>query len=677
MMRRVAKKWKRPPKLSTVEWLGKYFYLPAEGADLYGPYNLDYVPYLWGIFHALDNPADRVVVLMKAAQVGWTFGLIGFLGKRIHIEPSAMIVLFPKDGAAREFGDEKLKPTVQATPVLAERIDVSGSRKTGQRANFKRFVGGFLKLVGSNSISNVKSTPAPLAVVEEPDDTNENIAEQGDAIRLIRERLKRFRGGKLVLGGTPGVKGISRVEEFTDISDKRVLPVRCHECGESHVLDWENVSYLEREDGPEHPVYGKYLPDTAVYVCPHCGSAWSDWQRQQNVLNTCIAARDAGDPYCGWEPTVTGAEARGFIDLSELYVCIPGTSLASVVRDFLEAEHDAAKGDESGRIVFTNSKLGKPYEYKDDNASDEQLREVAKDYPELIVPHGGLLLSIGVDVQHNRLAIIVRAWGRGDESWLVYWGEIFTDSTVADKNDAVWDELDKLVLGQFKHANGRSLYAAAITIDGSDGQTNDAVYHWARTRSKKHKHIRIMVGKGSSAQQDPEIFSTPRAKSIDHHRPDRQTKADRHGIKIYIIGTNKAKDWLAGQMKLEAAGRGRWHFYKNVRSDYFEQITSEVKAPHRSVRNRRVWQLKSGRRNEALDCEAYALHAARAIRVHLMRPAQWDELEQRLTQADLFQDVDEPAGEQTVTAKSTDQSYGKSAKKPLSRAELARKMNGG
>lgn len=160
--------------------------MPAEGADLPGPYNPDYVPYLWGIFYALDNPADRIVALMKAAQIGWTFGLVGFLGKKIHVEPTAMIVLFPKDGTAREFGDEKLKPSVQATPVLAERMDMSGSRKAGQRANFKRFAGGFLKLVGSNSISNVKSTPAPLVIVEEPDDTNENIKEQGDAIRLAR-----------------------------------------------------------------------------------------------------------------------------------------------------------------------------------------------------------------------------------------------------------------------------------------------------------------------------------------------------------------------------------------------------------------------------------------------------------------------------------------------------------
>nr|VFJ68370.1 MAG: hypothetical protein BECKFW1821B_GA0114236_114310 [Candidatus Kentron sp. FW] len=45
-------------------------------------------------------------------------------------------------------------------------------------------------------------------------------------------------------------------------------------------------------------------------------------------------------------------------------------------------------------------------------------------------------------------------------------------------------------------------------------------------------------------------------------------------------------DWLDGQMKLEARGIGRWHYYREVRADYFEQITSEVKAPHKSIKYR-------------------------------------------------------------------------------------------
>jgi phage terminase large subunit GpA-like protein len=63
-----------------------------------------------------------------------------------------------------------------------------------------------------------------------------------------------------------------------------------------------------------------------------------------------------------------------------------------------------------------------------------------------------------------------------------------------------------------------------------------------------------------------------------------------------------------------------------VRADYWEQLTSEVKAPSRT-RNRKTWQKKAGVRNEALDCEVYALHAARRLKTNLLQPAHWDAIE--------------------------------------------------
>jgi phage terminase large subunit GpA-like protein len=87
-----------------------------------------------------------------------------------------------------------------------------------------------------------------------------------------------------------------------------------------------------------------------------------------------------------------------------------------------------------------------------------------------------------------------------------------------------------------------------------------------------------------------------------------------------------------------------------VRADYFDQVTAETKAPHRRIRNRKIWQHKSGRRNEALDCEVYALHSARARRIHLMRPDQWDALEQSIMQVELFPagDTDDSVSQETT-----------------------------
>ena len=597
-----------------------------------GPYNPDYVPYLWGIFSALDDSSTRVVVMQKAAQIGWTFGLIGFIGKCIDTQPSPMIVLFPKDGAAREFSDEKFAPAIRATPALAGKIDVSTSRKSGNRSLFKNFPGGFIKLAGSNSVSNVKSTPAPIVIIEEPDDTSDNVKEQGDAIRLVKERQKRYRNGLMVLGGTPSVKGLSRIEEHIELSDQRVLPIACHDCGEKHVLDFENVTWITSEDGPVHPVYGHAKPDTAVYACPHCGSVWDDYQRQQNILLTVKSAVDEGDPLCGWVPTVeTSGGIVGFKELNELYVCLPGTSLSDVVRDYLEAVHDADKGDQSGLIVFQNSKLGRPYEYQSNTPEIDELADRAEDYEEFSVPDGGLVLTAGVDVQHDRLAIIIDAYGRDEESWTIFCGEITAKTKTTDINDPVWKELDKILFTPRRHVRGFDLSMSAVSIDSSDGQTSDAVYHYVRTRQRNG----VMAVKGSSNDYgNREIYSAPR--KIDFKT---KTKASKYGLQVYIVGTYKAKDLLIGdhgRISLHGSGPGRMHWYRDIRSDFYEQITSEIKAPHRSVRGKMVWQKKSGVRNEFLDCKVMSLHAARSIKLHAQSPAWWDNLEQKLVQADLF-----------------------------------------
>lgn len=569
-----------------------------------------------GIHAAIDDPKVRKVVAMKSAQVAWTDGvLLNLVGKKIDVDPTPMIIMFAKASAAKEFNDEKLIPMAEVTPRVAAKMQIHKRKDRDNRWDFKSFPGGFIKLVGSNSPSSVKSTPAPVVAVEEPDDCNDNVRDQGDTITLLEERVKTYARSKVIFGGTPTIKGLSRIANAYDASDKRVFLVPCHHCGESHGMMWENVVFTE-DPAFNHEVFGHIRPESARYACPHCGVTWNDAEKNRNVRKA------------EWVATAPFYGIAGFY-INELYSPFPGSTLQKLLEKYLTAQHLLNSGDDTKMRAFRNSSEGLPYEYKSDLPKAESLSERAEDYEEKTVPWGGMVLTAGVDVQHDRLAIIIRAWGRGNESWLVYWGEIHGQTLI--ENAGAWVDLDALLTTEFMHASGNTMTIRAASIDSSDGVTTDAVYAYVRKRQGRN----YMAIKGASEQtgSSKEIFSRPNT-AVDTNR---KHKPHPSGVRPYIVGTQRAKDLLIeGRIRLTGNGPGRMHWYRSVRPDYWEQVTSEIKAPHKRIKNRKVWQQRSGVRNEALDGEVYALHAALSLKLHLLKPAHWDAMEKSLRQRQIF-----------------------------------------
>lgn len=427
-LRGACRKWAPPPRMSIIEWAEKYRWLAPEESARPGKYRFNVTPHLtWpgGPLEALDDPAVTEIVGRKSAQVAWTSGVLGnALGKWIDIDPSPILVLFPKAEAAKQYVGEKLEPMIEATPRLRKKVDLR-SRKLQQRQDFKRFPGGFLKMVGSNSPASVKSTPVPRVAIEEPDDCNLNLRGQGDSIKLAKERLKTFRRSKIIIGGTPTIKGLSAIDAELELSDKRIGLVTCHECGQEHALSFDN---LHCDEDPEyhHEVYGKKRPEKAFYSCPHCGAIWDDNQKNANLKHG------------RWQATAEFRGIAGYI-LNELYATFWGSRFQALMEKKLQAEHAAAQGNIGPMIAFVNSSKGESYEYQSDAPKTDELEKRAEPYAELTAPRGVLLVTVGVDVQGDRLALIITGWGRGEESWRLYWGSYTaTQSTPTTASGRNW-----------------------------------------------------------------------------------------------------------------------------------------------------------------------------------------------------------------------------------------------
>lgn len=580
---------------------------------------------------ALDDPTIQKVVAEKSAQIAWTDGVImNYIGKRIHTDPCPMVALFPKLKTAQSFQREKLDPAIEATPVLSNIIPVSKKRDSNNQWNRKEYPRGFLKLVTSNAPDDVKSTSAPVVIVEEPDDTNENVKEQGDSITLLEERTKSYadRRRKVILGGTPTIDGFSRIHQSYEASDQRVYLVQCPDCNERHELAFTNVDW-SKDGAVEHAVFGRARPETAHYICPHCGSIWNDSKKFRAVLQTSRLEN------FGWVATAHAPGTAGF-RICELVSGFPGSRMEVLVRKFLIAEHALKQGDDTKMRSFVNNTEGRPYRIKSGLPELETLAQRALDYPSFTVPFGGLLITIGVDVQPDRLAITVRAWGRGEEGWLVVWGEIpgnVMDTGSDILSHGVWGALTTMLTSGYRHESGAVIRVRAASIDSGDGNTSDAVY--AYVRAARAKGIPIMAIKGSR-DAGAEIFVAPR-QSVDMNQEN--SKAAKYGLRVFHVGVSKAKDLILGnRMQQEGEGPGRMHWYRSVREDYLAQLTAEVKVPGKRG-GRPAWMKKAGARNEALDTEVYALHAARSLKTHLFTEAHWLAEQARFQQPGLFETI--------------------------------------
>lgn len=625
---RVRRRWRTEGRCTPLEWPERYRKLSAEGSAFPGDFRFERTPYLRGILEAYADPAVTDIWCQKSAQVGWTDGVINnVVGYHIDQDPCPILILFSKDGAGKAYCREKLEPMIRATPRLSARINLK-SRASTNTLDHKSFPGGFIKLVGSNSPASVKSTPIKVAIVEEPDDTSDDVRGQGDSIALADERTKTYHGSKRLVGGTPTVKGLSKIEAGMLGSDQRRFFVPCHHCGEANPLSWGNVTWKETDEqtAPD-PVFGHDLPETAVYVCPACGCTWNNDEKNANVAR----AEAAG---YGWRATAPFRGCAGFY-FNELYSSFPKSTLAHLAIKFLKAVDQQRKGNVGPMIAFVNSTLGEPWELKGETPELELLKDRGEDYGLWCAPAGALVLTAGIDVQHDRIAVCIYAWGRGEECWLVDWQEINGAVITNLPTEGVWVQASAL-MDRLCTVPGGSLPIRAISIDASDGKTADNVYAWVRHEKRRRPQRISMAIKGSN-QAGREIYSPPRDK-IDITQTG---KAAKWGLTLYSVGTDRAKDLLIGRdgrLSRSGHGPGCMHWPKSARDDYLVQLTAEVKAPKAGSR-KLVWQCKSGVRNEALDCTVYALHAARRLRVNALTESEWQRLEASLRQSDLLAPV--------------------------------------
>lgn len=569
------------PRISGSEWADRYRIIAPGTSPEPGPWRTSRVPYMKEPLDLATRRSVEKVVIMAASQVAKSELLMCVMGYYIDQEPSPQLMLQPTVEMAEVFSKERVDPTIRHSPALRDKVEGTpadstkgSSRKSSNTIRMKKFAGGYLYMVGSNSPAGLASHPIRVVLLDEID--RYGSTKEGDPVKLAIQRTANFGNRKIVMVSTPTVE--SRPDGPTIYSewlktDRREFFVKCPHCGKRFVMKWEHVKWEKDKEGNPRD-------ETVHMECPHCHATVRDGDRPDPELI------ESGV----WEKTAQSA-VPGF-HISSL--CSPWVRLTDLVREFSDA---VRKRDRDGLQEFVNLKLGEPWqEFKSEAQSWEKLMARRETYPQGAVPDGVLFMTCGVDVQRDRLEASVYGWGLGRESWLVSHDIIYGNPL----ENAVWEKLDTLLFERkWATASGRGCRLVATLVDSGDGTTTDKVYAYTRPRQRRN----VASCKGRGGLGIPFI--------------GRPTHAGAQGAVLYVLGVDAGKEVISWRLALETQGPGYIHFPRNtdgIDEEFFQQLTAETQRTERDSRGRekKEW-VKLRDRNEALDCLVYATAAMEAI----------------------------------------------------------------
>ena len=545
----------RPPlRLPLSQWIEASMRLPQGVSAQPGKVRL--WPYQREIADAISDPAIERVTIVKSARLGFTTLLTGALGNFVANDPSPILALLPTEADARDYVVSDIEPIFDASPVLRGILEADASEGGRNTLLSRRFPGGSLKIVAAKAPRNLRRHNARIVLIDEADAMEPSA--EGSPIALAEKRTLAFSDRKIVIGSTPLNLETSNVLRSYASSDMRVFEVPCPSCGVFTFIQWRHIEWQESR------------PETAAFRCPHC----EELVHERNKMAMLAQGR--------WRATAPDIVGHAGFRINALVSPLANASWGKLAEEFLRA-----KDDPDLLQPFINTVLAEGWSDAEDQTDEIALQQRAEPIGLDCLPPEVLAVTIGTDVQDDRLEATIVGWTRADAialAHVVIWGSPDEDST--------WAELDELARTTWQHPHGGRLKVDAMIVDSGDGDWTDRVYSFCFPRLSR----RIMAGKGVSGSR-PELQAS---------------KSKVKGGRLFLVGVDGLKTKIYSRL---ARGRSI-RFSDSLEPVWFEQLCSERKVL-RYVKGQPVrrFERKPGAQAEALDCMVYAFAARAGIRI--------------------------------------------------------------
>ena len=565
-------------------------------------------PYQYGLMLLMAMTGLEKLVVFKSAQIGYTQMLLAWFLYETSHRARSTIIYQPTDSDAKDFTTSNIDEVLQICPSIAcelavvtdgGKVDKKDSKNTTHKKVFRDSV-GYIK--GARSANAFRRLSAPSVGLDEADSMDHDVEGEGRPDKLAASRSSGVSTFiKQIIGSTPTISGSSLIETIAseiDVNLERYY--RCIECDHMQPLVFGGKE--ERfglKFSADKKLSNELRAKSCKYVCRACSHEHSygdlpamdkhgQWRDEENNLyldetNNCFKLLNSNDL------VETPLNAVVYLNGLMSYTF----DWWRTVYAFLNAVDQMRNGDISALVTWNNHNMGKVYVDKAiKNVKSETLLDRCTQYIDASsLPKWVEQITIGADVQGDRIEYGIYGWGYGEECVCFEYHKVIGNPATTNVLEQLRNDANRT----FYTVDRRQLKVGLVAVDS--GHISQTVYDFCSHEPQKYIPI-----KGANQYDAPDV-KWPQSLSEGTYR--------------VMLGTQALKDVIASRLTFTDHGAGYQHWPINTEmfnEEYFHQFTAEEKKIKR-VNNQpvRAWSCPNGRRNEPWDVAVYALAAIRIL----------------------------------------------------------------
>lgn len=606
------------------EWATNERFLPAGTSEYPGKIDWSIAPHMVEICDCghPDSGIDHVTC-MKSTQSLFTTTVESVIGWSIKHKLHNILNIISSKGIAKIRSSSAIDVMIDNSGLaeFVKPISERMKRKTADNTFYKELHGGRrLMMTSWFSIGDAKSLTWSFIFEDELDEASLELKGQGDPQKIFEGRGKTVRNLMIYRGGTPTLTTARTYRNFLE-GDQRFYHNVCPYC--------EELQPFVLLFGAEGPVTGsdygltartehknkveQIIPESVEYICKNqkCKHHKIGHGIKEHKKNWMMSPENGAL----WIPSATPKDPRHrSYHISNMMSPIMFFTWTKCMQEFLETDF----GQDIPRYKnFRIDNLGWPWENRLQVVKWRDIYDKSDNYPLGIVPHGGLIVTAGIDVQKTWLELVSIAWGKWPEYWVIDHQKFI--GPTENKNNKVWTDMKEYVrTKKYEMDNGKQL---VISLSGIDSAFNPKEKLDPRNNTVSTEHTVYEV----VASMKPKAIALRGDDNLKDAiiKEQRIRKAGPLNMR-YDLAVSTLKDELYAVFDLDFC---HIHLTKKLGENFFRGIFSEVYAETKSGK----WEWKKVfERNEPLDCININRGVIEALNYPTLTEEAFDDLYNRL-----------------------------------------------